>query len=65
MAGVSIEESTQSDQSSLFAQLEARDLMLLHADSDVSDQTERMPRLIHVFAGHAILLVLSCCGATD
>ena len=25
--------------------------MLLHADSEVSDQTGRMPRLIHVFAG--------------
>ena len=25
--------------------------MLLHADSEDSDQTERMPRLIRVFAG--------------
>ena len=26
--------------------------MLLHADSEVSDQTGQMPRLIGVFAGH-------------
>ena len=43
--------STQSDQSSLCAQWEARDLMILHADSEVSDRTGRIPRLIHVFAG--------------
>ena len=43
--------SAQSDQSSLFLQWEARNLMLLHADSDVSDQTGRVSKLIHVFAG--------------
>ena len=38
--------------------------MLLHADSEDSDQTGRMPRLIWVFAGRtAILLVLSCRGS--
>ena len=36
----------------------------LHADSEDSDQTGRMPRLIGVFAGRTvILLVLSCCGS--
>ena len=34
------------------------------AHSKDSDQTGRMPRLIRVFAGHTlILLVLSCCGS--
>ena len=36
----------------------------LHADNEDSDQTGRMPRLIWVFAGHTlILLVLSCRGS--
>ena len=34
----------------------------LHADSEVSDQTGRMPRLICVFAGRT-LFVLSCRGS--
>ena len=51
-------------ESSLCAQCVAKDLMLLHADSEDSDQTGRMPRLIWVFAGGtAILLVLSCRGS--
>ena len=34
------------------------------AHSEDSDQTGRMPRLIRVFAGHTVtLLVLSCCGS--
>ena len=38
--------------------------MFLHADSADSDQTRRMPRLIRVFAGRTlILLVLSCRGS--
>ena len=42
----------------------AKDRMCLHADSEVSDQTGRMPRLICVFAGRTvILLVLSCRGS--
>ena len=44
--------SAQSDQSSLCAQWIAKDSSFLHADSKDSDQTERMPRLIWVFAGH-------------
>ena len=41
--------STQSDQSSLCAQWVAKDPRFLYADSEDSDQTGRMPRLI--FAG--------------
>ena len=48
-------------ESSLCAQWVAKDPRFLHVDSEDSDQTGRMPRLIWVFAGHtAILLVLSC-----
>ena len=37
------------------------DSRFLHADSEDSDQTGRIPRLIRVFAGRtSILLVLSC-----
>ena len=43
--------SVQSDQSSLCAQWVAKDPSFLHADSEDSDQTGRMPRLIWVFAG--------------
>ena len=38
-------------ESSLCAQWVAKDLSFLHADSEDSDQTGRMPRLIWVFAG--------------
>ena len=38
--------------------------MFLHADSKGSDQTGQIPRLIQVFAGHTVmLLVLSCCSS--
>ena len=41
----------------------AKDPNFLHADSEDSDQTGWMPRLIWVFAGRIlILLVLLCCG---
>ena len=43
--------SAQSDQSSLCAQWVAKDPNFLHADSEGSDQTGRMPRLIWIFAG--------------
>ena len=56
--------SAQSDQSSLCAHWVAKNQSFLHADSEDSDQTGRMPTLIWVFAGHtAILMVLSCCGS--
>ena len=46
------------------AQWVAKDPSVLHADSEDSDQTGRMPRLIWVFAGHTlILLVLSWGGS--
>ena len=42
----------------------AKDPRFLHADSEDSDQTGRMPRLIWVFAGRTVmLLVLSCVGS--
>ena len=43
--------SAQSNQSSLCAQWVAKDRSFRHADSEDSDQTGRMPRLIWVFAG--------------
>ena len=56
--------SAQSNQSLLCAQWVAMDPRFLHGDSEDSDQTGRMPRLIWVFAGQTlILLVLSCCGS--
>ena len=52
---VSAWTSAQSDQSSLCAQWVAKDPSFLHADSEDSDQTGWMPRLIWVFAGHTSL----------
>ena len=41
-----------------------KDPMFLHADSEDSDQTGRMPRLIRGFAGRTVtLLYLSCRGS--
>ena len=51
-------------ESSLCAQWVAKDPRFLHADSEDSDQTGRMPRLIWVFAGGTLIfLVLSCHGS--
>ena len=51
-------------ESLLCAQWVAKDPRFLHADSEDSDQTGRMPRLIWVFAGRTLtLLVLSCRGS--
>ena len=53
-------------ESSLCAQWLAKDPSFLHADSEDSDQTGRMPRLMWVFAGRTvILLVLSCRGSNQ
>ena len=50
--------------SSLCAHWVAKDTSFLHADSEDSGQTGRMPRLIWVFAGRTLtLLVLSCRGS--
>ena len=67
----------QSDQSSLCAQWVAKDPRFLHADSEDSDQTGQMPRLIWTLirlggcpgwsessvSVQVILLVLSCNGS--
>ena len=51
-------------ESSLCAQWVAKDPSFRHADSEDTDQTGRTPRLIWVFAGRTlILLVLSCRGS--
>ena len=51
-------------QSLLWAQWVAKDTSFLRADSEDSDQTGRMPRLIWVFAGRTLnLLVLSWGGS--
>ena len=56
--------SAQSVQSLLSTQWVAKDLSFLHADSEDSDQTGRMPRLIWVFAVRTVtLLVLSLGGS--
>ena len=57
------EDSVWSE-SSLCVQRVAKDPSFLHADSKDSDQTGRMPRLIWVFSGRTVtLLVLSCRGS--
>ena len=51
-------------ESSLYTQWVAKEPRFLHADSEDSDQPGWMPRLIWVFAGRTlILLVLSCHGS--
>ena len=51
-------------ESSLCAQWVAKDPRFLYADSEDSDQTGRMPRLIWDFAGRTVtLLVLSSRGS--
>ena len=51
---------------SLCAQWVAKGPSFLYVDSEDSDQIGRMPRLIWVFAGRTlILLVLSCRGSID
>ena len=51
-------------ESSLCAQWAAKDQWFLHVDSEDSDQTGRMPRLIWVLAGRTLtFLVLSCRGS--
>ena len=53
-------------ESSLCAQWVAKDPSFFYEDSEDSDQTGRMPRLIWVFAGRTVtLLVLSWGGSYD
>ena len=51
-------------ESSLCAQWVAKDPSFLQADNEDSDQRRRLPRLIWVFAGRTVtLLILSCRGS--
>ena len=50
--------STQSDQSLLSAWRKLGSLTTHRAHSEDSDQTGRMPRLIWVFAGHSVILLV-------
>ena len=50
-------------ESSLCAQWVAKDPRFLHADSEDSDQTGRMPRLIWIFAGRTLILLGCHVGA--
>ena len=53
-------------ESSLCTEWVAKDPTFLHANSEDSDQTGQMPRLIWVFDGRTlILLVFSCRGSLD
>ena len=56
-AKTQISLSAQSDQSSLSTHWVTKDPNFLHADSEDSDQTGQMPRLIPVFAGRTCYFV--------
>ena len=61
---ISLDIRSVWSESSLCIQWVAKDPGFLQADSEDSDQTGRMPRLIWVFAGRTLtLLVLSCRGS--
>ena len=51
-------------ESSLRAQWVAKDPRFLHADSEDSDQTGRMPRLIWVLAGRTLTLLVLLWGGS-
>ena len=58
------EDSDQPGQSLLCIQWVAKDPRFLQADSKDADQTEQIPRLIRVFAGRTVtLLVISWQGS--
>ena len=50
-------EDSDQPESSLCAQWVVKNPSFLHADSEDSDQTGRMPRLIWVFAGRTAILL--------
>ena len=52
-------------ESSLYAHWVAKDPMVLQADSEDSDQTGRMPRLIWVFAGCLVILLVLSRGCSN
>ena len=49
---------------SLCTQWVAKDPSFLHADSEDSDQTGRMPRLIWVFAGRTVIILVLSWGSS-
>ena len=51
-------------ESSQCAQLVAEDPVFLHADSEDSDQTGQMPKLIWVFAGCTVILLVWSWGGS-
>ena len=51
-------------ESSLCAQWVAKGPSFLHADSEESDQTGRMPRLIWVFAGRTLIVFVLSWGGS-
>ena len=51
-------------ESLLCAQRVAKDPDFLHADSEDTDQTGRMPRLIIVFAGRTVILLVLTWGGS-
>ena len=57
--------STQSDQSSLSAWRKLGSLATHWAHSEDSDQSGRMPRLIRVFAGHTVILLVLSWGGSN
>ena len=59
---ISLGIHTVWSESSLCAQWVAKDPSCLHADSEDSDQTGRMPRLIWVFAGRIVILYVLSWG---
>ena len=61
---ISLDIRPARSESSLWAQWVAKDPRLLQVDSEDSDLTGRVPRLIWVFAGRTLVLfVLSCRGS--
>ena len=56
--------SAQSDQSSLSVWRNLASLATHWAHSEDSDRTRRMPRLIWVFAGHTVILLVLSCGSS-
>ena len=52
-------------ESLLCAQRVDKDPSFLHADNEDSDQTGRMSRLIWVFAGHTVILLVLLWGSSD
>ena len=57
--------SAQSDQSSQCTQWVAEDPMFLHAYSEEFDQTGQMPKLIWVFAGRKVILLVLSWGSSN